>query len=470
MTRSGMQSGGQSRIQSAATTTRSRPGRSRRGPPTLLLLGILLAAPATMQAQEGYVSEHRIQKEWQVLEEKMDTFLQRFMQDHDIQTWIIMSRENHPDPMLKFFGGYGITGWYGHRNAYIFHDPGDGAPLETVIFGTHLSRHLDRFFQRIVNYGEEGLEPYLREYVHEKDPRTIAINRSRTISMADGITASLLEYLEEAIGPDYAARLVSSEPLVIDYVSHRTPGELEVSIEASWRTYNIIRRAFSNEVVVPGRTGLMDLYYWVVDEWRSQHLDFNFPPSFGLQRRGQEGSLGDYDNPVIRPGDLLHTDFGVDLMGIVTDQQKMAYVLEPGESAPPQGLQDLFAQSVRVAEIVSEELRPGALGYEVKERAEARAREEGIDALVYSHAQGSWVHDAGAWAIFDWPERYGDHPREPVRPTEFWSVEFAVTGSVAEWDDQEVRIAREEDGWVTEEGDFCWMAPPQQELWLIHTY
>lgn len=106
----------------------------------------------------------------------------------------------------------------------------------------------------------------------------------------------------------------------------------------------------------------------------------------------------------------------------------------------------------------------------MKERVEARAAEEGIDALAYGHAQGTWVHDAGAWAIFDWPERYGIHPREPVRPTEFWSVEFAVTGEVPEWDGQKVRIAREEDGWVGEDGGFHWMSGPQKELWLIRSF
>jgi hypothetical protein len=95
------------------------------------------------------------------------------------------------------------------------------------------------------------------------------------------------------------------------------------------------------------------------------------------------------------------------------------------------------------------------------------AREEGIDALVYSHAQGNWVHDAGAWAIYDWPERYGAHPREPVRPTEFWSIEFSATSTVPEWGGQTVRFGREEDAWVGEDGVVRFMTGPQAELWLI---
>jgi hypothetical protein len=160
----------------------------------------------------------------------------------------------------------------------------------------------------------------------------------------------------------------------------------------------------------------------------------------------------------------------VKLMGIVTDQQKQIYVLRPGEEEPPAGLRALFAQSVRMAEIIAEELKPGVEGREVKARAEARGRDEGIANLVYSHAQGNWVHGAGAWAIHDWPERYGTHPREPVRPTEFWSVEFSVSGTIPEWGGQSISMGREEDGWVGADGVFRWLAGPQTELWTVRSY
>ena len=134
----------------------------------------------------------RAMRESAVKAEKMRLYLQPAMQRNGIDMWIIMSREFHPDPILDLFGGYGITGWYGHRNAYVFHDPGGDAPLESVIFGTHQSDHMLKFFDRIESYGEEGLRPHLREYVHLVDPDRIAINRSRTVSMADGITAEML--------------------------------------------------------------------------------------------------------------------------------------------------------------------------------------------------------------------------------------------------------------------------------------
>jgi hypothetical protein len=428
---------------------------------------VALLLPTSVHAQSRS-SRERDLREWEVKAEKMRQHLLPTMREHGVDMWIIMSRENNPDPALELFGGYGISGWYGHRNAYVFYDAGDEG-LETAAIGTHLSGHLSRFYDHVMSYhaSDEGLSPTLRAFVHDRDPQVIAINQSRTISMADGISAELKDYLFEAIGPEYASRVVTSEPMFIDYVSERTPAELAIAKEAAYRTWHILRRAFSSEVITPGQTTLMDVYWWVKDEWMAQDLEFNFPASFDLWRQGREEPFTDVDDPVILPGDLLHVDFGVRLSGLVTDQQKMAYVLKPGEAAPPEGLRHLFEQSIRQGEIIAETIKPGVLGRDIVTVAEERGQSEGIDNRTYPHVQGNWVHGVGAWGSRDWPERYGIHPREPVRPTEFWSIEFSVSGPVPEWEGQRVTMAREEDAWVDQNGQVHFMVGPQMELWLI---
>lgn len=411
----------------------------------------------------------RTMHERAVKAEKLRLFLKPAMQKNGIDMWIIMSREFHPDPMLDLFGGYGITGWYGHRNAYVFRDPGGDAPLESVIFGTHQSDHMLAFFDRIESYGEEGLKPHLRDYVHLTDPAKIAINRSRTVAMADGITAEMLAYLEDSIGPSYASRLVPAESLIFDYVGRRTAAELDIETEASWRTWHILKRAFSNEVITPGRTSLMEVWGWIVDEWQSQHLEFNFPPGLSIQRKGAPGGIPATADPIILPGDVIHVDFGVRLMGLVTDQQHLAYVLRPGEAEPPEGLRQAFEQSARVARIYAEELRPGTAGTAVKENIERRAADQGIDALVYGHTQGNWVHGVGARTVFDWPDRYGIFAVKPVKTREFWSIEFQTKLSLPEWDGQTVSMQREEDAWIDDDGNTHFITGPQQSLWLIRS-
>ena len=135
----------------------------------------------------------------------------------------------------------------------------------------------------------------------------------------------------------------------------------------------------------------------------------------------------------------------------------------------PAGLQEAFRQSVRVAEIYAEELKPGRAGHEVKEIAENLAHQESIDALLYGHTQGNWVHGVGARTVFDWPERYGIFPRELVRVGEFWSIEFRVMASVPEWDGQAVPIPREEDAWIDADGTARFLTGPQTKLWIIRS-
>ena len=57
---------------------------------------------------------------------------------------------------------------------------------------------------------------------------------------------------------------------------------------------------------------------------------------------GKSNFINDTENPLVIAGDILHVDFGVRLMGLVTDQQHVAYVLHPNETEPPAGLKALF--------------------------------------------------------------------------------------------------------------------------------
>ena len=341
------------------------------------------AIPSYAQLSPELIRE-RTEREWDVKAEKMRRHLLPLMRVHEIDLWIILSRENTPDPALDLFGGYGISGWYGHRNAYLFYDA-KAEGLETTAIGTHLSGHLDRFYDTRILYGEEGLAPHLRRYVEARTPNRIAINQSRTISMADGLTAELKGYLVGAIEDPYRERLVSSEPLLVRYVSMRTPAEDMIQRESSSATFDILHRALSDEVITPGRTSLLDIHYWIVSEWKRLGFEFNFPPTVDLQRLGVE-ALDDSNDSVIQAGDLLHVDFGVRNSGIVADQQKMAYVLRPEETDVPEGLRAAFSLSVRMAEILREEFKIGRIGSEIKIAAETRAEAEGIDGQVYSHA------------------------------------------------------------------------------------
>ena len=438
------------------------------------LLSLLFAFPASTFAQiapppatlSAELVRRNVEREWQVKAKKMRTVLLPLMRKHNVDLWVIMSRENAPDPAIELFGGNGVTGWYGHRNAYLFRDPGDGKPLETHVIGTHSAATSKQFYDTIEPYGQEGLKPHLEKYF---DARQAEADRDQPVAddqhgrRPDGIAQGIPDR-RHWLRLRLAADVVGAADGRVR--STHIAEEHDIEREASLATEAIIKRALSNEVITPGKTRLMDVHYWITAEWKRQGFEFNFPASIDLERAGNV-RLDDAANPVIERGDLLHVDFGVRNSGIVTDQQKMAYVLKESEVAPPPGLVKAFADSVRAAELICEEIKPGRVGHEMKTAAEARTAAAGLQVNVYSHVQGYWVHDAGVWLNPDWPERYGAHPRFKLLGGEWLSLEFSSTTAVPEWDGQRVRMLREEDLLVHPDGRLEFLSGPQKELWLV---
>ena len=126
-----------------------------------------------------------------------------------------------------------------------------------------------------------------------------------------------------------------------------------------------------------------------------------------------------------------------------------------------------FESSRRAAAIILDEMQVGRNGADIKRRAETRAVSDAIELLVYSHVQGYWVHDAGMWAIHDWPERYGEHPRISLKDGDWVSLEFSVSVPVAEWEGQLVTIMREEDILIRADRAPEFLSGPQTELWIV---
>ena len=80
------------------------------------------------------------------------------------------------------------------------------------------------------------------------------------------------------------------------------------------------------------------------------------------------------DSKVIQPGDLLHCDVGLKYLRLITDHQEMAYVLRPGETDAPQGLQDGIAEAIRLQDVFVSCWSEGATGNEILHRALMNAK------------------------------------------------------------------------------------------------
>jgi len=106
-----------------------------------------------------------------IVEEKLRTALLPAMRTHGIDMWIVLDRENHPDPLHEEIGG----GFAGVRSAYIFFDAGGTEP-EKIYLGSHVQSKdtvIEQIYDEKVYYGysAEGITPHLREAVHRRDPQ-----------------------------------------------------------------------------------------------------------------------------------------------------------------------------------------------------------------------------------------------------------------------------------------------------------
>ena len=102
---------------------------------------------------------------------------------------------------------------------------------------------------------------------------------------------------------------------------------------------------------------------------------------------------------MIEPGDVLHTDFGITVMGLNTDTQHMGYVLREGETEAPAGLEQALDNleqaldnSARLQDILLDEMRVGRSGNEVLYSVLERMRAEGLKGTMYTHPIGDHGH------------------------------------------------------------------------------
>ncbi|HEX5630313.1 MAG TPA: Xaa-Pro aminopeptidase, partial [Acidimicrobiia bacterium] len=149
------------------------------------------------------------------------------------------------------------------------------------------------------------------------------------------------------------------------------------------------------------------------------------------------------------------------------DQQQHAYVLLPGEAAPPEGLQHGLATANRLQDLLMTEFVAERTGNAILAATRAAAAAAGIDGLIYTHAIGLHGHAAGP-TIGLWDQQggvpgAGDYP---LWPGTAHSIELQARVGVAEWDDQVVQFMLEEDAWF--DGRQCrFLDGRQTELWVV---
>jgi Xaa-Pro aminopeptidase len=411
------------------------------------------------------------QRRWemmnQIRQEKFDLVLPEVMRENRVEMWITVNREGYDDPLTEDFGK-GYVGDYGY---YIFTDRGEGR-IERAVLGVGTALVEDNGAYDIFGSANE-----LRAFVEERNPQTIALNYSRHIGAADGLSHTSYQKLVEELGARFSERFVSAEKLASDFRSRRVATEIAAFARAGEMSRNIAERAFSNEVITPGVTTLADVAWWM----REQQFANNLGTSFGMPSvyiTGPDGFVALSNDHVIQRGDFLAIDWGVGYLNFFTDIKRHAYVLKEGETHLPESFQRAFDNGRAVRDILKANIQAGRTAGETHELLNGLINDAGftvmetfnqptddpdvIDVIIGCHSVGNLGHGIGPSIAWFNPERM----TYMIHPTNMFSIELFAYTAIPEWDGKKLRIPLEDDAIVTSRG-VEWLYPVNQRVLLI---
>lgn len=434
-------------------------------------LGVLAQAdPQPDRTLPGVLPEReRARVVDELLADRLDNLLPELMRRAGLDMWVVISREYNEDPVLKTMLP---STWLSarRRTILVFYDRGPGEGVEKIAIARY-------DFGKLMP-GEWDVDVYpdqwdaLATIVTERAPDSIGINVSPTFALADGLVHSEYEALLAKLPGEYAGRLTSAEDLAVAWLETRSEKELALYPMIARMGHTILQEGLSEEHIHPGVTTTTDVEWSLRQLVTDYGLNTWFHPSVSVQRAdsGNEEFLRSFSrrpaDDVILPGDLLHVDFGITYLRLNTDQQQHFYVLRPGEQEVPQHLREAFTNGQRLQDILTSQYRTGRSGNEILAAALAQAREEGLDASIYTHPIGTHGHAAGP-TIGLWDQQGGVRGRGdyPLYPNTAYSIELFAATEVPEWG-KLVRIMLEEDGVWTGE-DFYYLDGRAEEVLTI---
>ena len=229
----------------------------------LVLMGTAVAADAPWKLPP-LREQARIQQEW--LKQRLERVLPALMRKHGVKMWLVIQREYNEDPVFRSLVSPTMMSAR-RRTIYVFHDQGEGQPMERLALGGGSNGGLYTVYRDPENPAREIVGDAqwetLRKIVEQRRPATIGINISHTHAFADGLSAGEYQQLETALGGEWMKRTVRAENLAVEYVGVRVAGMLPVFKGMMEVVHWLLGRAFSNEVITPGRTTNEDVVWWL---------------------------------------------------------------------------------------------------------------------------------------------------------------------------------------------------------------
>ncbi|MEM1002348.1 MAG: M24 family metallopeptidase [Bacteroidota bacterium] len=405
-----------------------------------------------------------------ILKDRFDNLLPKLMDETGFDMWILISREYNEDPVLKTMLP---ATWLNarRRTILVFYRNQKDNTIEKLAVARY------NFGENIVSAWDKDKEPNqwkrLMQIIEERKPKKIGLNYSSYFNICDGIVKTDYEEFMDNLPKKYESKVASAEQLAIRWIETRTETEMTIYNQIVDITHDIIAEAFSEKVITPGVTTTTDVKWWMRDKITSLGLKTWFHPICDVQRSAEASdselysfSSGPEDDMVILPGDLVHCDIGITYLRLNTDCQELAYVLKPGESAPPDFLVNAMRDGNHVQDIFTDNFKTGRTGNEILKMSREQAISEGMRPSIYTHPLGVYGHSAGTtlgmWDAQGGVPVTGDYP---LQENTVYAIELNTTVNIPEWK-RDIRIMLEEAGFWGPDG-FRYVNGRQTELLLI---
>jgi Xaa-Pro aminopeptidase len=380
------------------------------------------------------------------------------LREERIDIWLTFVRETSSggDPVLPLIYGDASLTW---QSALIITAKGERIAI-VGRYELEAARQTGAY-TTLIPY-DESIRPCLLSTLERLDPSTIAVNTSKNDVLSDGLTHGMYQILQSYLeGTPFIIRLVSAESVIGALRGRKTPTEISHIRAAIADTLLIYDNTFANI-----RSGMREQeigHYMHV-----QLTEMNLRPAWTpincpAINTGPDSPVG-HSGPTdleIKPGHILHFDFGVLKEGYCSDIQRVVYLLTPDESQPPQEVQQGFNTAVKSIQQAFAAMKPGVLGREIDLIARSVVTEAGYPEYKHAtgHQLGRLAHDGGGLLGPMW-EKYGETPLQPLEVGQVYTLEPGLMIPGYGY------IGLEEDVLITEVGAE-YLGPPQTELILI---
>ena len=433
---------------------------------TAVFFFALLLSVLSLQAQAVLPLKERAKVMESIQEERFTTLLPQLMEAHQIDAWVLITREYNEDPVVKTMLP---PTWLNARRRTILvftRNPKTGEVKRAAITRYPFGRLIPSAWKK-----EEQPDQMkaLADYLRQNNPRSIGINTSAHYGIADGLAKTDYDLLMEALPKQLKSRVVSATPLAVSWIETRTPAEMTIYRQLVEITHSIIAEAFSTEVITPGVTTTDDVVWWMREKVNALGLKTWFHPTIDVQRN-EESDLYAFDGKskfdIIQPGDLVHCDFGITYLGLNTDCQELAYVLKTNETAAPDYLQAALLEGNNVQDLFTQAFKKGRTGNETLALALEAGKKAGYRPQIYTHPLGSYGHSAGTtFGMWDAQEGVPGSGDWPLHENTVYAIELNTKVYLEAWK-KDVRVMLEEAGYFGPEG-FSYVNKRQTNLHLI---